>query len=139
MFIIYLLTLKGNPMGPIKSPHSFNAYLKSAGTSPVLRRPIHLKAEQTALYPTACHPPFLLLALQTFARLLAVPKITWGCQFFQALGQEGWGRAGLAFEVREGPRSQLEGGLEYSRHKIGKERGPVVEEKSKFKFCSREK
>lgn len=90
LFIIYSLTLKGNPMGPIKSPYSSNAYLKSAGASPVLRRQMHLKVERTAPHPTACHPPFLLPALQTFARLLAVPKITRGCQFFQAVGQEGW-------------------------------------------------
>lgn len=46
---------------------------------------------------------------------------------------------GLAFKVKEEPRSQLEDGLEYSRQKISKERGLVMEEKSKFKFSSREK
>lgn len=138
MFIIYSPTLKGNPMGPIKSPRSPHAYLESAGAGPVLRRRMHLEVEQTALHPTARHPPFLLPALQTLQDS-AHSQDHLGLPVLPSCGAGKLGRVGLAFEVREGPTSQLQDGLEYSRRMIGKERGPVMEEKSRFKFSSREK
>lgn len=104
LFMIYSLTLNGNPMGPIKAPPSPNSYLKSAGASPVLWRQMHLRVEQTALLPHPMPPPSLLPAFSTFERLLTVPKISWGCQPFRAVGQEG---RGPCFRGREGPRTRI--------------------------------
>lgn len=75
--------------------------------------------------------PARLPGLSTFERLFTVPKIT-GAASLSKL----WGRmaGGLAFEVEEGPGGVWEWTIAYSGHKIGQERGPVMEENPVFNF-----
>lgn len=139
LFIIYSLTLNGNPMGPIKALPSPNSHLKSAGAGPVLWRQKYLKVERRALLPPPRPSPCLPArppALSTFERLFTVPKIT-GAASLSRL----WGRmaGGLAFEVEEGLGGVWEWTIAYSGHKIGQERGPGDGGESSFQFSSREK
>lgn len=128
--MIYSLTLNGNPMGPIKAPHSPNSHLKSAGADPVLGRQMHsgeggIAELPLARLPTSC--PLTPSTLQTVPSVLSLV----GAASFSKL----WGRkaGGLAFQVKKGQ------GLDYSGSVIGQEREPTMEAKSGFQFSSREK
>ena len=93
-------------MGPIKALPSPNSHLKSAGAGPVLWRQKYLKVERAALLPPAPPLPLpaRLPALSTFEKTLHCSQDQWGCEPFQAVGQEG--RA-PCFRGREGPRRDL--------------------------------
>lgn len=84
LFMIYSLTLNGNPMGPIKGlPHPASTS-KVAGAGPVLRRQ---KVSQSRV--ARCTPPPALSL--SFGRLLAVPEMSGAARLSRLWGRKAGG------------------------------------------------
>lgn len=110
LFVIYSLTLNGNPMGPIKAPHSPSAYLKSAGPSPVLRRQMHPTAERTALPalpPTARLPPSLRPLSKLLKDASLFPRSVGAASLSRLWGRKAVGGGGACLQGIEGPRTRI--------------------------------
>lgn len=106
LFIIYCLPRDGNPMGPIKAPHSPNSRLKSAGAGPVLWRQMHLKVGEPLCAPTACHPPSRPLAKLVRDSPL-IPRSVPAASLSKLWGRKAGCGGGGCFRGRKGPRRQL--------------------------------